>query len=177
MDNMASPPFSGLEAVFLVNRPRLLAFFTSRTRDPAEAEEIVQEIHLRLGRTRMGPVGDALGYLYRIGLDLVVDRRRARQHRTGRTEERNAAAGEAARDGADVDGRPSPFAQLLAEQRSQRIAGVLASMPAGAARTFRLHKVEGMSHREIADRMGITQQGVEKNMAVAFRHLAKELQK
>ncbi|MDF0545876.1 sigma-70 family RNA polymerase sigma factor [Sphingobium sp. H39-3-25] len=170
---MASPPLSGLEAIFLVNRPKLLAFFTSRTRDPAEAEEIVQEIHLRLGRTRMGPLSDALGYLYRIGLDLAIDRGRARQHRTGR----NATEGEAACDGSDVDATPSQFAQLLAEQRSQRIAGVLASMPAGAARTFRLHKVEGMSHRQIADRMGITRQGVEKNMAVAFRHLAKELQK
>lgn len=176
MTGTAQPRLSGLEAVFLANRPRLLAFFTSRTRDPAEAEEIVGEIHLQLG-WGIGPVGDPLAHIYRTGLDLVIDRRRARLHRTGRTDESNAATGETVCDGPHPDGRPSPFAQLLAEQRSQRIAGVLASMPAGAARTFRLHKVEGMSHREIADRMGITRQDVEKNMAVAFRHLAKELRK
>jgi RNA polymerase sigma-70 factor (ECF subfamily) len=170
-----NPQISGLEAVLLVHRPALLRFFTSRTRDPAEAEEVLQEIFLRLGRVGPGPIGDPIGYIYRIGLNLVVDRARARQRRTRREE----AWGEATTSklGDDlVDERPSPFAQAAARQRSERIAGVLASMPPGAARAFRMHKIEGLTHREVAERLGITRKGVEKHMTVAFRHLAEELQ-
>jgi RNA polymerase sigma factor (sigma-70 family) len=175
MDEAGQLPASGLEAVLLANHSALLRFFTSRTRDPTEAEEIVQEIFLRLRRAGPGPVGDPLGYIYRIGLNLVVDRARARQRRDKREEAWGEATTQRAGDDL-VDERPSPFAELAARQRSERIADAVASLSPGAARVFRLHKIEGLSHREVADRLGITRKGVEKQMTVAFRHLAKELQ-
>lgn len=169
------PHASGLEAVFLENRSKLVGFFSSRTRDPVEAEEIVQEIFLRIERSGQAPVSDPLGYIYRIGLNLVIDRVRERQRRAKREEAWGQATSR--RIGDDlVDERPSPFAEVVARQRSQRIAAVLVSMPPGAARAFRMHKIEGLSHREVAEQLGISRKGVEKHMAVAFRHLAKELQ-
>lgn len=147
MDDVTQPCAAGLEAVLLANRPRLLSFFTSRTRDPAEAEAILAEIRLQLGRADPGPVADPLGHIYRVGLDLAVDR-----------------------------ARPSRFDAPPASRRRARIAGVLASMPSDAARAFQLHRVEGLANHEVAVQLGITRKGVEKHMAAAFRHLAKELQ-
>ncbi|MGC4252361.1 MAG: sigma-70 family RNA polymerase sigma factor [Sphingobium sp.] len=164
---------SGLAAVFVANRERLLRFFTSRTRDTAEAEEIVQEIFLRLDRVA-GPLGDPIGYLHRIGLNLVVDRARERQRRAAR--ERDWTDSTTTRLGDDyVDEHPSPFTQAAAKERAQRIEGALASLPPGCARVFRMHRIEGMSHSEIALQLGISRKGVEKHMATALRHLAKEI--
>lgn len=152
------PPASGLEAVLLAHRPALLSFFTSRTGDPAEAEAILLEIARELPRMVAGPVSDPFGYIYRIGLRLVVDRLRERQSRAT---------------------QPSvverPFEERTVEERTGRIAGALASMPPAAARAFHLRKIEGYSHREVANRLGLTRKGVEHHMAMAFRHLAQEL--
>lgn len=174
MPDEGRPRASGLEAVFLANRPKLIGFFTSRTRDPAEAEEIVQEIFLRIERSGQTPVGDPLGYIYRIGLNLAIDRVRERQRRAKREEAWGEANTHRMGD-AFIDERPSPFAEVAARQRGQRIASALASMPPGAARAFRMHKIDGLSHHEVADQLGISRKGVEKHMTVALRHLAKEL--
>jgi len=164
---------SGLAAIFLANRDRLLRFFTSRTRDPVEAEEIVQEIYLRLDRAAR-PVGDAIGYLHRIGLNLVVDRARERERRAAR--DKDWTDSNTTRLGDDyIDEQPSPYAQAAAKERAERIARALASLPPGAARVFRMHRIEGMSHSEVAGRLGISRKGVEKHMATALRHLAKEI--
>lgn len=173
MSGQQPEPSTGLAAVFLANRDRLLRFFISRTRDPAEAEEVVQEIYLRLERST-GPLGDPLSYLHRIGLNLVIDRQRERERRNRR--EQDWIKVTTTRSGDDyVDEQPSPFAELAARERARRIGEVLASLPPGAARVFRMHRIDGMSHAEIAGCLGISRKGVEKHMATALRHLAKEI--
>jgi RNA polymerase sigma-70 factor (ECF subfamily) len=164
---------SGLAATFIANRERLLRFFTSRTRDHAEAEEIVQEIYLRLDRTT-GPIGDPVGYLHRIGLNLVVDRARERQRREKRESEWTQST--TSRIGNDtIDDQPSAFTAIAARQRSDRIGEAIAALPPGAGRVFRMHRIDGLSHAEVARRLGISRKGVEKHMATALRHLAKEI--
>lgn len=168
-----NPTPTGLAGVFLENRERLVRFFTSRTRDPADAEEIVQEIYVRLGTASTAPLADPLGYLHRIGLNLVVDRVRERERRAKRerdwSDARTSYVGEDA-----VDESPSPFDYLADRERQARFERTLASMPPGAARVFRMHRIEGLSHREVSERLGISRKGVEKHMTVALRHLAKE---
>ncbi|MCI4588936.1 RNA polymerase sigma factor [Sphingobium sp. BYY-5] len=164
---------SGLAAIFVANRDRLLRFFISRTRDRAEAEEIVQEIYLRLDRAS-GPLRDPVNYLHRVGLNLVVDRARERERRTRR--EKDWTESTTSRIGEDyVDERPSAFAQLAARKRAEQIGRALATLPPGAARVFRMHRIEGLSHAEVAQQLGISRKGVEKHMATALRHLAREI--
>ncbi|MFT3965158.1 MAG: sigma-70 family RNA polymerase sigma factor [Sphingobium sp.] len=167
------PQNSGIAAIFVANRDGLLRFFISRTRDVSEAEEIVQEIFLRLERTS-GPLGDPVGYLHRVGLNLVIDRARERERRKRREEDWTQSTTTQAGDDY-VDDRPSPFAEIAARQRAERIGHALASLPPGAARVFRMHRIEGLSHGQIAEQLGISRKGVEKHMATALRHLAKEI--
>lgn len=173
----SDPPTSGIAAVFLANRARLVRFLTSRTRDPLEAEEIVQEIYVRLGQMggqmAGGPIVDPLGYLHRIGLNLVIDRVRERERRARREHDWNATTTSYLGEDA-VDETPSPFDQLAARQQHERFERVLASMAPGAARVFRMHRIEGLGHQQIAQELGISRKGVEKHMTTALRHLTKE---
>lgn len=174
MSDEVTRPSAGLSAMFLANRERLVRFFISRTRDPHEAEDIVQEIYVRLQGSPAGPIADPLGYMHRIGLNLVVDRVRERERRTRREQDWGEAT--TSRVGEDlVDESPSQIEQLLSRERHQRFADALASIPPGAARVFRMHRIEGLSHKEVAERLGISTKGVEKHMTTALRHLAKEL--
>ncbi|WP_223799020.1 sigma-70 family RNA polymerase sigma factor [Sphingomonas nostoxanthinifaciens] len=166
---------AGLEAILINDRQRFIRFFKSRTRDAVEAEEVVQEIHLRIQRVPAEPIADPAAYIYRVGLNIVIDRARERSRRRRREEEWSALSISAIGAFA-VDGRPSPHMDLEARQRAQQLARAIDALPAGAGRAFRLHKLDGLSHAEVAAEMKISRSGVEKHIAVAFRHLAKALE-
>ena len=55
------------------------------------------------------------------------------------------------------------------------LTSAVANLPDGARRVFRLHKIDGMSHAEVAATLGISKSGVEKHIAVAMRHLRAAL--
>ena len=59
------------------------------------------------------------------------------------------------------------------EQRQLETA--IAELPEGARRAFCLHKIDGLSHAEVAARLGISRSGVEKHIAVAMKNLRRLL--
>jgi RNA polymerase sigma-70 factor (ECF subfamily) len=162
----------GLAAILAAERSRLVRFFTSRTGDPAEAEDVVQEIWLRIGQSAVGPVANPVAYLHRIGMNIVVDRLRERQRRARRDYDWNDATGSHAGSEA-VDETPSAFRQIESRRRAERLAAAIDALPPGARQVFRRHKLDGASHAQIAAELGISKSAVEKHMAVAMRHLVR----
>ena len=173
--NSSEIKLAGLEAVFIANRPAILRFFVSRTRSATEAEEVVQEIYLRLNRAGGTPIAEPLNYLYRIGLNIVIDRTREQRRRALRDEAWSEATTSRIGDSA-VDQSPSPLEALERRQQVARVAAAIAALPPAAGRAFRLHKIDGLSHAEVAAALGISRSGVEKHIAIAVRHLAKALE-
>lgn len=56
-----------------------------------------------------------------------------------------------------------------------RIEQALAKLPARRRNIFLLHRLDGLSYAEIADRYGISTKRVEQHIAAAMLHLDKEL--
>lgn len=167
---------AGLAAALAKHRPQLVRFFTSRTGDAAEAEDVVQEIWLHIGRAEgCGPVANPLAYLHRVGMNIVLDRLREGRRRIRReqdwTDSATTCAGKEA-----VDESPSPLAIVEARERVRALAAAIDRLPPGAARVFRRHKLDGLSHAEIAAELGISRSAVEKHIAVALRHLREALE-
>ena len=169
------PSPQGLAAAYAEHRAQLLRFLIARTGQPADAEELLQEVWLKIGSVKPGPIGDARAYLYRMAQNLALDRLREVKRRAARE-----------RDWADVtlDQRadaPEPAssldaeAALIAAGEAQRLADAIARLPPGAGRAFRLHKLDGLSHAEVALRLGISRKGVEGHMATAMAHLRRLL--
>lgn len=160
------------------NRAQLVRFFTARTGSAAEAEDVVQEIWLHIAQPSAGfttgPIANPLAYLHRVGMNIVLDRVRARGRRqrrdAGYVETTTAVIGAEA-----VDDSPSAFDAVAARERVARLAAVLAGPPEGAMRVFRRHRIDGASHAEIAAELGITRSAVEKHIAVALKHIRKAL--
>lgn len=152
----------------------MLRFLTARTGDAGEAEDILQDLWVRLQSADAGPVGNGRAYLYRAAQNLVLDRVRARQRRARRDGE--WAAGHAgAGEFEPADPNPNAEAALLAREEEEALTRAIAALPEGAGRAFRLHKIDGLPHAEVAARLGISRSGVEKHIAVAMAHLRRAL--
>ncbi len=167
---------AGLHAVFTAERAALLRFLRARSADPADADDLLQDLWVRIGAASPGPVGNARAYLFRMANNLVLDAQRAR----GRAMARDR--GWLAADGADealpdmrADPAPDAEALLMQQQELRLLHEAIAALPAGAGRALRLHRIEGLAQAEVAQIMGISRSGVEKHLVVALRHLRRIL--
>jgi RNA polymerase sigma-70 factor (ECF subfamily) len=155
-------------------RGELLRFLTARIGDPAEAEDLLQELWIRVQATDAGPIANVRSYLFRAAQNLVLDGVRGRQRRVLReTAWAGHLGGLGATDPADL--RPNAEAAMLAREDAAALASAIGALPEGAGRAFRMHKLEGLSHAEVAAQLGISRSGVEKHIAVAMAHLRRAL--
>ena len=163
-------------ALLVEHRPALLRFLAARTGSFEEAEDVWQELWLRLAATETGPIGQPRAYLFRAADNLVIDRQRARLRAAARD---GAWDNERADGEATVEMRHDPATPadetLIRQQEIGLLRRAIAALPAGAQRALRLHRLEGKSHAEVALAMGISRSGVEKHMAVAMKHLRSAL--
>lgn len=166
---------SALLEAYFARRAELVRFFTLRLGSPAAAEDLVQDIYLRIASG--DPPSDLrspVSYLYRLGSNLMLDRLRAER----RAAVRDAAWRESHRTelgGAEISEEPDPADALAARQRLAAVVEVLGSLGPQTQRVFRLHKFEGLSHAEVAERLGISRSAVEKHMIAALKRLAERL--
>lgn len=166
----------GLAQLYVQHRAQLLRFLRARAGDATEAEDIVQELWLRLQKQPAGPIANGRAYLFQVANNLVLDRVRERQRRARRdrlwvesVQLDDMAGGEVAAPAL------APADALIEQEELQQLAAALAALPEGARRAFQLHKIEGCSHAEVAARLGISRSGVEKHIALAMKHLRRAL--
>lgn len=155
-------------------RDELRRFLTARLGDPSEADDLLQELWIRLQAADAGPVANPRAYLYRAAQNLVLDLVRSRGKRVRRDGEW-VQGQQDARFAEPADPAPDAEANMLAREESAALASAIAALPEAAGRAFRMHKFDGLSHAEVATRLGISRSGVEKHIAVAMAHLRRTL--
>jgi RNA polymerase sigma-70 factor (ECF subfamily) len=165
-----------LTSLFEHHRAELLRFVAARTGDMVEAEDILQDLWLRASAAPTATIEHWRGYLFRAANNLVIDRVRARRRRELRDRAWTESVHGVARGTEEVaDPADAPDLAIEADQETQRLARAIAALPDGARRVFELHKIDGLSHAVVAERLGISKSGVEKHMAVAMKHLRRAL--
>ncbi|AHE53268.1 hypothetical protein NX02_07715 [Sphingomonas sanxanigenens DSM 19645 = NX02] len=153
---------SGLEAVYLSNRPALLRFLRARGAG-ARAEDLVQELWLRIAAPPRAPIVDPLNYLFRAANNLMVNAYRGET----RHEARNDAWGDMTAGhesdawGAIVARQEIALARQRLQAAGQRVLDI-----------FFLFRAEGLTQREIAARYGLSVSAVEKDIQRGYRALA-----
>src|SRR3546814_20955417 len=70
----------GVEGVLLANRDRIVRFLEVRGAGDS-AEDLFQDLWMRLTDRRMGPIADALPYIMRAANTLMLDRYRSARQR------------------------------------------------------------------------------------------------
>lgn len=167
----------GLEMLYGVHRADLRRFLIARTGDATEADDVLQELWLKAQNVRSGPIDNGRAYLYRMAQNLIVDRLREKQRRMARERLWSDQATDFAAAGVEpVDRSQTAEDELLAREEVATLVSAIANLPDGARKAFELHKLEGLSHAQVAERLGISKSGVEKHMAVAMKYLRRALE-
>jgi len=140
------------ERLYRTNVDRIFSVCVRMVGDRARAEELTQDVFVRawekLGTFR----GDALfsTWLHRLAVNVVLNERQAEGRRRDRHDEGIGDMDTIAYG----DVRPLPVPGL-----SLDLERAIATLPPGAKKVFVLHDVEGYTHEEIAESLGITSGG------------------
>lgn len=108
---------------------------------------------------------------FQIARNLLRDHWRRQQSR-GQDIDRPAANDEPAALEGEAAGPGERFEQ---QQRLSHLAAALAELPPRRREAFVLHKFDGLSQVEVAERMGISLSMVEKHIASALLHCKRRL--
>ena len=151
VDRCRRGELGAFETLYRQHSGRLFSLAVRMLGNPADAEDLLQEIFLTAHRKLESFRGDsALGtWLYRLAMNQILDHVRSRAARTGQMT-----------DGLDD-------ATLLADASGHRLADraiarldrerALAELPEGCRAAFVLHDVEGLEHREVSEVLGIAE--------------------
>ncbi|MGK6325258.1 RNA polymerase sigma factor [Sphingomonas sp. DT-51] len=151
-------------------RDGLQTWFSRRTGDPAEAQDLVQESLLRVAqRERSGELEHLDGYAYRVAANLLTDWHR---RRTARQAEAHVSLDLAVMPVSGID----PHRELAGTSALHAISAVLDRLPERTRTIFVLRRLEGLRHKEIAVRMGISVSAVEKHMVRAAEAVAQGME-
>ncbi len=141
----------------------LVCFLNARLGNRQVAEDVVHDAYLRvLERSSETPIEQPRAFLYRTALNLVID-----DHR------RNALRQAESLEVLDSEERyftPSPHNTFDQGQRLEMLQRALAELSPLCRESFLLRKIEGLSHPEIAQHLGISKALVEKHIVNAMKH-------
>lgn len=176
--NVAEDPNSGddsaarhaLAALSQRARPALIRYFERRGLTPADAEDAVQDVFLRLSRRPEAVMPDhGEAYMFETAASVAIDR-----HRRGRSrrEDQHTVYDET------LHAVPDHAVDRLVEGRQelQRLADGLQQLPERTRNVVLLARMERMTHAGIARRLGISVSTVERLLVKGMAHLAARLQ-
>ncbi|MEJ0037885.1 MAG: RNA polymerase sigma factor [Gammaproteobacteria bacterium] len=147
---------------------RLKVYVARRVGCPDTAEDIVQDAYLRIAVAAEASVSAPDAYVYRVAGNLVLDYRR-RLSRRGEGE------------GIEVllemaDPEPPIEARLGDQARLRRVLEIASGFPPRCKEVFVLRQLEGLEHAEIAERLGISRNMVEKHLRRALCEISEKLE-
>jgi RNA polymerase sigma factor (sigma-70 family) len=162
---MSPRPASHMEHLDRRYRPALMSFFLRRIRDHAEAEDLTQEVFVRVSASGGGDENPD-GYIFQAAANLLRDRGR-------RAKVRNAY-----RDAVEADAelrfeQITPGRVLDAKQSLDKVVRALRDLPERTRAIFILYRLENMKQRDIGEMFGISASAVEKHVVKAMAAISR----
>lgn len=135
---------AGLERIFRLQYPRLVALLARITRDRGHAEELASEVFCRLSSrpALFRPDGNVEAWLYRTAVNLGLDALRVEARRRRKEQ---AAGAEVLR----TSGGGGPLAEMLRAEQQARVKAVLEALKPVSARLLLLRHA-GLSYADLA---------------------------
>lgn len=135
-------------------------------KNPDEAEDIFQEVFIKVFQNlRQVSNAEALpGWIKRIAINTALDELKIRKYNWLTPME-----GEETED--------SRYSAMLDHLSNEAIIKVINDLPEGYRAVFNLHVIDGYSHREIGDKLGISESTSRSQLTYARRLLQQKLRK
>lgn len=126
--------------------------------DPSDAADVTQEVYVRVVRSVLGFRGESSfgTWLHRVTVNACLTALKAR----GDVRARGQSAGAAEMDVELVDPAPDPESRAETADLAARTAAALVQLPADAREVVLLRDVQGLSTKEAAQVLGISEGAV-----------------
>ncbi len=145
----------------------LMQFLRRCVRDESDAADLRQDVYVRVYEAALKQIPNPVRpFVFTTARNLVVDRVR-REQVVSIEAVADLEALEIALD------EPGPERNVMARQELRRLQAALDHLPPRSRQAMTLRKIEGLSRREIASRMGIAEQTVAEYLASGAYVLAE----
>lgn len=153
----------------LLHEPALRAFLSARRVVHLEVDDIIQETYaILVGLESVDHIHNAKRYMFQTAKSVML------QHlRRARIVPIESVA-ELERLGLAID-EPSPEHQAGDRQELRRVIALITRLPDKCRQVFILRKMDGLSQREVSERLGVSESTVEKHVARGLRTLMETL--
>ncbi len=142
----------------------LRRFLRRRLRCPHDADELAQEVYLRMSRhPDLDRVDCLKAFAYQTALNLVRDRSRRLHNRSGRYT--------VSIDSVELVGGLDPLDHVLCGERLEQVERVLAAMSPRCRDALLMHRLDDVTYADIARCLGVSVSTVEKYISAALVEL------
>jgi len=158
-----------IERLFIEQGGRLRAFIARRIRRKSDAEELAQEVYLRMLRVDLSTVDNLQGYLFTVAHNLCRENALRERPLQGSLDVEDPKVQD------EFAQWPSFAAELDNEQRVRRLREVLAQLSPKCRAAVELKFWQGLSYEEIAQRLEISTNMVKKYLTQALVHCRRRM--
>ncbi|MFC4314050.1 RNA polymerase sigma factor [Steroidobacter flavus] len=155
---------------FAEHRREVRNFLHGQLKCAHSAEDLTQETYLRLIRSEPTGVKDWRALIFRVARNLAIDHLRGKDRRTAFEHDLEALY-------QVTDDTPQMDDELVTQEEMERLERGLLALPERSRRVFELSREDGLSHREIGARLGLSVRTVARQMALAVQFLRERIER
>ena len=156
------------QAEILPIKNKLFRFSFNMSNDEKEAEDVVQEVFIKLWKQRdnIDQINNIEAWCMRVTRNLSIDKLRSKHRRT-----------EGFKEGFDMkDDAPSPYQKTAGSDIFSKIKKLMKKLPEKQRMVMELRDIEGFSYQEVAEALEISLDQVKVNIYRARLAMRKELE-
>jgi RNA polymerase sigma factor (sigma-70 family) len=151
------------ERLFAAHRGALQAFFSRRIRSQADTTDLAQEVYVRMLRVKdPEAIRDMDAYLFTVASNLAREYSSRDRRRGNPVDLEDAAILE------ELSEEPAYESEIDVARQVDRLRAVLRQLPPRWHAAIVLQYAHGLSHRDIAEQLGVSQRMVKKYIGQAL---------
>lgn len=148
---------------------KLFSFVFKILKNEAEADDIVQEVFVKIWESRHKLEDNKLlnSYIFTIAYNNSIDLIRKRINNTKYLEH--------LKNSASINVSPTIISQIEFNELNSQAEKLIANLPERQKQVYLLHREEGLTYPEIAEKLGISKNTVENHMVKALKYLRQNM--
>lgn len=170
IDELRKGSHRAFDTIYRMYSKRLYAYSLQFTKSPEEAEEIVQEVFLRLWTHRAAIRQDVT---LRSLLFVMAKHHLINSYR----QKLNAPEYEEYVEYIHALPAEEAHSRLEYQEFLARLRRIMQTLPATQQRVIRLSRIEGLSHKEIAEKLSLSEQTVKNQLSLGLKTLREKMDK
>lgn len=159
------------------HRRPVFNFLLRSVREPDRAEDLLQEVFLRVVQNAAGFQGQAkfTTWMYTIARNLCVDHARKMSHRRHASLDNPQGRDSSPLHEKLQDDQPGPERLAVTPQLQERIAQAVEQLPEEQREVFLMRQLQGLAFADIASVVGVSENTIKSRMRYALERLQEAL--